>query len=198
MVEIGNSIWSAAVLLFFLMDPLGNIPVLLTVLKDIEPKRQRIIIAREVSIALVILIIFLFMGKPLLTFLHLQQEAVTISGGIILLIIGLKMIFPKPEGIMGHQPGGEPFLVPIAIPLIAGPSILAMLILMTQSNPGNMTNWFLAVLVAWAATAIILLAAPFLLRFLKHRGLMALERLMGMILVMMAVQMIINGIKILV
>lgn len=197
MVEIGNSIWSAAVLLFFLMDPLGNIPVLLTVLKDIDVKRQRKIIAREMIIALGILIIFLFAGKPLLNFLHLQQEAVTISGGIILLIIGLRMIFPKPEGIMGHQPGGEPFLVPIAIPLIAGPSILAMLILMTQSNPGNMTNWFFALLVAWAATAGILMAAPFLLRFLKHRGLTALERLMGMILVMMAVQMLINGFRIL-
>ncbi|MCY1720664.1 YhgN family NAAT transporter [Prolixibacteraceae bacterium Z1-6] len=198
MVEIGNSVFSAAVLLFFLMDPLGNIPVLLTVLKDIDPKRQRVIIAREVSIALGILIIFLFAGKPLLNFLHLQQEAVTISGGIILLIIGLRMIFPKPEGIMGHQPGGEPFLVPIAIPLIAGPSILAMLILMTQSNPGNMTNWLYALVLAWAASSVILLAAPFLLRFLKIRGLTALERLMGMILVMMAVQMLINGIKILV
>lgn len=197
MVEIGNSIWSAAVLLFFLMDPLGNIPVLLAVLKDIDPKRQRVIIAREVCIALVILIIFLFMGKPLLNFLHLQQEAVTISGGLILLIIGLRMIFPKPEGIMGHQPSGEPFLVPIAIPLIAGPSILAMLILMTQSNPGNMKNWLMAVVLAWAASSAILLSAPSLLRILKLRGLTALERLMGMILVMMAVQMLINGFRVL-
>lgn len=197
MVEVGNSILSAAVLLFFLMDPLGNIPVLLSVLKGIEPKRQRIIIAREVIMALAILIIFLFAGKPLLNFLHLQQEAVTISGGIILLIIGLRMIFPKPEGIMGHQPGGEPFLVPIAIPLIAGPSVLAMLILMVQSSPGNMTNWLVALLIAWASSAVILLAAPVLLKFLKVRGLTALERLMGMILVMMAVQMLINGFKIL-
>ena len=197
MVDIGNSILSAAVLLFFLMDPLGNIPVLLSVLKGIEPKRQRFIIARETAIALVILIIFLFAGKPLLNFLHLQQETVTISGGIILLIIGLRMIFPKPEGIMGANPDGEPFLVPIAIPLIAGPSVLAMLILMTQSSPDNMLNWFFALVIAWASSSIILLTAPFLLRLLKHRGLTALERLMGMILVMMAVQMLINGIKIL-
>lgn len=197
MVEFGSSIFSAAVLLFFLMDPLGNIPVLLSVLKGIESKRQRIIIAREVSMALGILVLFLFAGKPLLNFLHLQQETVTISGGIILLIIGLRMIFPKPEGIMGANPDGEPFLVPIAIPLIAGPSVLAMLILMTQSNPGNMVNWLLALIIAWAASSAILLAAPVLLRLLKHRGLTALERLMGMILVMMAVQMLINGIKIL-
>lgn len=197
MVELGNSIMSAAVLLFFLMDPIGNIPVLLSVLKDIEPKRQRFIIAREVSIALVILIIFLFAGKPLLNFLHLQQEAVTISGGIILLIIGLRMIFPKPEGIMGANPDGEPFLVPIAIPLIAGPSVLAMLILMTQSNPGNMINWLLSLLIAWTCSSVILLMAPVLIKILKIRGLTALERLMGMILVMMAVQMLINGFRIL-
>ena len=192
-MELGSSIWSAAVLLFFLMDPIGNVPVILSVMKGIDPKRQRVIIVRELFMALGILLVFLYAGKPLLNFLHLQQEAVTISGGIILLIIGLRMIFPKPEGVMGVQPGGEPFLVPIAIPLIAGPSILAMLILMTQSNPGNMTNWLLALVVAWFASAVVIMFAPVLLRLLKERGLIALERLMGMILVMIAVQMLING-----
>lgn len=191
------SVWSSAIVLIFLMDPLGNIPVLLSVLKGIDPKRQRVIIMRELLIALGILLIFLFMGKPLLNFLHLQQEAVTISGGIILLIIGLRMIFPTPDGLMGPQPNGEPFIVPLAIPLIAGPSVLAMLMLMTQSSPGKMTHWFLALILAWAITAAILLVAPKLLKVLRERGLIALERLMGMILVMMAVQMLIDGVKIL-
>ena len=197
MEDFGGSIWSAAVLLFFLMDPLGNIPLLLSVLKGIEPKRQRVIIARELVIALLILMLFLFWGKQFLDFLNLDQEAVTISGGIILLIIGLRLIFPKGDGVMGHQPKGEPFLVPIAIPMIAGPSVLAMLILMTQSKSGSIGSWFFAVLIAWTLSAILLLAAPILIRVLKERGLIALERLMGMILVMMAVQMLINGIKIL-
>ena len=196
MEEIGGSIWSAAVLLFFLMDPLGNIPLLLSVLKGVDVKRQRRIIAREVFIALIILLIFLFGGSSLLKFLHLQQEAVTISGGIILLIIGLRMIFPRPEGIMGISEGDEPFIVPIAIPMIAGPSVLAMLILMTKSSPDEMTNWFFALLVAWASAAVLLLIAPFLLKILKKRGLLAMERLMGMILVMLAVQMLLNGFKI--
>jgi small neutral amino acid transporter SnatA (MarC family) len=191
------SIWSSAIVLIFLMDPLGNIPVLLSVLKGIDPKRQRVIIMRELLIALGILLVFLFMGKPLLNFLHLQQEAVTISGGIILLIIGLRMIFPTSEGLMGPQPDGEPFIVPLAIPLIAGPSVLAMLMLMTQSGPGKMTHWFFALIIAWAITAAILLVAPKLLKVLRERGLIALERLMGMILVMMAVQMLIDGLKIL-
>lgn len=197
MEDLGGSILSAAVLLFFLMDPLGNIPVMLSILKGIDPRRQRRIIARELLIALIILLVFLFAGKPLLQFLHLQQEAVTISGGIILLIIGLRMIFPNAEGLMGQQPDGEPFLVPIAIPMIAGPSVLAMLILMTQSTPGELINWFYSLIIAWFLTAIILLSAPVLLKLLKQRGLTALERLMGMVLVMMAVQMLINGFKIL-
>ena len=192
---LSASIWSSAVVLFFLMDPLGNVPVVLSVLKDIDPKRQRVIIARELLIALVILLIFLFLGKPMLNFLHLQQEAVTISGGIILLIIGLRMIFPTPEGIVGQQPDGEPFIVPLAIPLIAGPSVLAMLILMTQSGPNKMTDWLFALLIAWLLTAVILLSAPLLLKLLRRRGLTALERLMGMILVMISVQMLINGLK---
>jgi multiple antibiotic resistance protein len=190
------SIWSSAVLLLFLMDPLGNIPVMLSILKGIDPKRQRKIILRELLIALVILMVFLFMGGPLLRFLHLQQEAVAISGGIILLIIGLKMIFPSDDGLVGHHQGDEPFIVPLAIPLIAGPSILAMLILMTQSGPSKMTNWFVALVIAWAITAAILLSAPILLKLLKERGLTAMERLMGMILVMMAVQMLIDGFKV--
>ncbi len=196
-MEFGGSLWSAAVLLFFLMDPLGNIPVLLSVLKGLSPGRQRIIILREVLIALLILLVFLFTGEALLSFLQLQQESVTIAGGIILLIIGLRMIFPRPGGVMGTQPGEEPFIVPIAIPMIAGPSVLAMLILMTKNEPGLIMNWFFALLLAWVIASSILLSAPFLYKILKERGLKAIERLMGMILVMMAVQMLLNGIKVL-
>lgn len=195
MGDLGGSIWSAAVLLFFLMDPLGNIPVLLSVLKGKTPKRQRVIIFRELLIALGILLIFLYSGEAILSFLHLQQESVTIAGGIILLIIGLRMIFPRPEGIMGTLSNEEPLIVPIAIPMIAGPSVLAMLILMTKNEPDQMSNWLIAVLIAWTISSIILLSSPFLYRILRERGLKAIERLMGMILVMMAVQMLINGLK---
>ncbi len=197
MTDLGTSIWSTAVLLFFLMDPLGNIPILLSVLKGIPPKRQRFIIIRELLLALTILTLFLFGGQKILSFLHLQQESVTIAGGIILLIIGLRLIFPTNDGVMGKQPDGEPFIVPIAIPMIAGPSVLAMLILLTQSGTGQMVNWFFALLMAWGMAAVILLFAPFLYKILRERGLHAIERLMGMLLVMMAVQMLINGIRVL-
>lgn len=198
MGDLGGSILSAAILLFFLMDPLGNIPVMLSVLKGLAPKRQRFIIFREVLIALVILVIFLFSGEALLSFLQLQQESVTIAGGLILLIIGLRMIFPRRGGIMGDtSENEEPFIVPIAIPMIAGPSVLAMLILLTKNEPDLTINWFFALLIAWTLSSLILLSAPLLYRILKERGLKAIERLMGMILVMMAVQMLLNGLKVL-
>lgn len=194
-MESPSTIWSAAVLLLFVMDPLGNIPLFLSILKGTDPQRRRIIIIRELLIALGILMMFLFFGQGLLNFLHLDQESVTISGGIVLLIIGLRMIFPSREGVMGKQVDGEPFIVPLAIPLIAGPSALATLILMVNRDPGQMGQWVLALLVAWGTTAVILLFAPFLYKVLRDRGLSALERLMGMLLIMIAVQMLLNGIK---
>jgi MarC family membrane protein len=195
MFEWGGSILSAAILLIFVMDPLGNIPLLLSILKDLKPKRRWLVIIRELLFALAILLIFLYSGESLLIFLHLQQESVTIAGGIVLLIIGLRMIFPQRAGVMGQQLDGEPFVVPIAVPMIAGPSTLATLILMVRQDPAHMTNWLYALLIAWGVVALILLSAPLFYRILRNRGLAAIERLMGMLLVMMAVQMFINGVK---
>ncbi len=196
-MDFSDSIWSAAVVLVFIMDPLGNIPVMLSILKDIDPARRQRIIVRELFIALAILLLFLFTGQRILDFLHLQQESVTIAGGIVLLIIGLRMIFPGKEGVMGHNSvGGEPFIVPLAVPMIAGPSALAMLILMVRSAPDRMLSWFYALMIAWAMTSVALLSAPLLFRILRDRGLAAIERLMGMLLVMMAVQMLLNGLQV--
>ncbi len=192
---VTTTIWSTALMLFLLIDPLGNIPVILAVLKNVPQKRRKQIIIREMLLALVILFVFLFAGKPLLNLLHLQEEAVTVSGGLILLIIGIRMIFPQPEGIMGQTPAGDPLLVPIAIPMIAGPSIMAMLILLAQNGTIGTGSLILSLLIAWLGAAIIILSAPALLKVLKERGLTALERLMGMILVMMAVQMLIDGFR---
>lgn len=195
MFELSESVWSSAVVLLFVMDPMGNIPLFLSLLKDIPPARRRRIVIRELVIALGILLIFLYFGQNLLDFLHLRQESVTIAGGIVLLIIGMRMVFPSQDGVLGNQPHGEPFIVPLAIPLIAGPSALATLILMVRSNPDEMTNWLFALLLAWGATAVMLLSAPLLYRILRDRGLIAMERLTGMLLIMIAVQMLINGIE---
>ena len=185
---------SAALLLFLVMDPIGNVPLFLSLLKDVPPPRRRVVLARELLIALVVLFAFLLGGQYLLDALSLRQESVSITGGIILFLIGLKMIFPTPEGIFGEPGTGEPFIVPMAIPLIAGPSAMATLLLLGQQEPGRSAEWTVALLIAWLATAVILFGSTALYRLLGPRVLSALERLMGMLIVALAVQMTLDGV----
>ena len=187
------TILSAALLLFLILDPLGNIPVFLSVLKPLPPKRQRIVLARELLIALGVLMAFLWGGKYALEMMHLRQESVQIAGGIVLFLIGIRMIFPRPEGLMGELPGGEPFIVPLAIPLVAGPSGMAAVMLM-GNEAGRLWDWSLALMIAWGATAVILFSATLLYKWLGRSALTALERLMGMLLVAISVQMFLDGI----
>ena len=188
------TIASAALLLFLILDPLGNIPVFLSVLKPLPPRRQRIVVVRELLIALVVLMLFLWGGKYALEMMHLRQESVAIAGGIVLFLIGVRMIFPRPEGLMGELPGGEPFIVPLAIPLVAGPSGMAAVMLMGSNDPSRLGDWSLALLLAWGATAVILFSATVLYKWLGRRVLTAIERLMGMLLVAISVQMVLDGI----
>ncbi len=185
---------SAALLLFLILDPLGNIPVFLSILRRLPPRRQRIVIARELLIALGVLMVFLWGGQYVLEAMHLRQESVAIAGGIVLFLIGLRMIFPPPEGLMGELPEGEPFIVPLAIPMVAGPSGMAAVMLMGSQEPGRMGDWSLALMIAWGATAAILFSATYLYRWLGTRVLIAIERLMGMLLVALSVQMLLDGV----
>lgn len=186
-------IFTAATTLFLIMDPLGNVPVFVSLLKNVAPERRRIVLIRELVIAYVVMLIFLLLGQHLLKFLNLKQESISIAGGIVLFLIALRMIFPQEGGIMGEQTDDEPFIVPLAIPMVAGPSTLAALLLMAQSTPTRMSSWVLALTAAWIVTALILLASPIFFRLLRQRGLTAMERLMGMLLVMMSVQMFLDG-----
>lgn len=187
------TIASAALLLFIILDPLGNVPVVLSLLRSLPPRRQLIVIARELLIALVVLMLFLWFGKYALDAMHLRQESVSIAGGIVLFLIGLRMIFPPAEGIMGELPDGEPFIVPLAIPMIAGPSGMAAVMLMGTQYPDRMGEWSLALILAWAATAAILMLSPLLYKWLGRRVLTAVERLMGMLLVAISIQMFLDG-----
>ena len=187
------TIASAALLLFLILDPLGNIPVFLSLLRTLPPKRQRIVLARELLIALGVLMAFLWGGKYFLEVMHLRQESVSIAGGIVLFLIGIRMIFPPPEGLMGELPDGEPFIVPMAIPLVAGPSGMAAVMLMGSEDPTRLVDWSIALLIAWGATAAILFSATVLYKWLGRRALTAVERLMGMLLVAISVQMFLDG-----
>jgi multiple antibiotic resistance protein len=186
---------SAVVTLFLVMDPLGNVPLFLSVLKTVEPDRRRTVLVREIAIAYGVLVVFLLLGSSLLRFLRLEPEAIGIAGGIVLFLIALRMIFPSHGTLSGEPLEGEPFVVPLAIPLVAGPSTLATLLLLESAPTTTTRGLVLAVTIAWALTAVILLSSTFLYRILGERGLIAMERLMGMLLVMVAVQMLLDGVK---
>ncbi|QCR34726.1 YhgN family NAAT transporter [Nissabacter sp. SGAir0207] len=187
---------SATVLLFLIMDPLGNLPIFMSVLKHLEPKRRRVIVIREMLIALLLMLLFLFAGERILAFLSLRTETVSISGGIILFLIAIKMIFPSHESNSTGLPAGEePFLVPLAIPLVAGPSILAALMLLSHQYPNQISHLVLALMIAWGISVVILMLSDLFLRLLGDKGVSALERLMGLILVMLSTQMFLDGIR---
>jgi MarC family membrane protein len=185
---------SAAVILFLVMDPIGNVPLFLSLLKNVPGSRRYWVLSRELLIALAVLLLFLLFGRYALELLHLRQESIRIAGGIVLLLIGIKMIFPTPEGIFGESEAGEPFIVPMAIPCIAGPSAMAVLMLLGNQNPSAPPwNWIAALLIAWLSSGAVLFGATALFRLLGGRMLAALERLMGMILVALSVQMLLDG-----
>ena len=190
-----ETLWATAITLFLSMDPLGNVPIFLVVLERVAEHRRRYIILRELIIALIVMLLFLFAGPAMLRTLGISPEAVAIAGGLVLLIIAIRMIFPlRGSSVMGDddEDHGEPLLVPLAIPLLAGPSLLATLML--RANSGNILQHTLpALLLAWAASAVILLASPFLYRIFGNRGLKAMERLMGMVLICISVQMLLNA-----
>lgn len=188
------SIYTAAITLILVMDPLGNVPLFLSILKKVPPKRQSWIILRETGIAFLILSLFLFFGGRLLHSLNISEPALSIAGGIILFLIALRMIFPHPDAPLDTV-SGDPLIVPLAIPLIAGPTSLATVLLFASQRPNQMGDWFLALSIASLVCVIILLCSRYLMRLLKERGLIALERLMGMILTTLAVQMFLTGIS---
>ncbi len=185
---------SSTMLLFLILDPLGNIPIFLAQLEKVENRFK--VLARELLLALVILFLFLFFGKQMLDFLHLEQVSVSLAGAIILFIIALRMIFPASKSY-GDEEASEdaPFLVPMAIPLVAGPSILATLILLASKHPEQIDVLAIALFIAWALSAIILFSATAMQKYLGKNGMIAIERLMGMILIAIAVQMFLDGIK---
>lgn len=183
---------SMAFSLFLLMDSIGNVPLFIAILKGIPRKRQLKIILREMLIALFIMVLFNFLGDYLLDALQVTQYSVLISGGIILFLIALKMIFPSKDAEQPSTPDKEPFIVPLAIPLVAGPAVLAAIILYSRQETGSFSS-VLAIVAAWVVTTLILLSSTFLNKVMGPRGILACERLMGLVLTMIAIQMFLEG-----
>lgn len=189
---------SAVIMFFLIMDPLGNIPIFMTLLGKYEESKRRRIIIRESLVALVILSLFLFLGHNLLSVFSISQPALSISGGLVLFLIAIKMVFPiGEEGPFGRNPEGDPFIVPLAVPLIAGPSALSTVLIMVSKDSDRTFFWLGAIFIAWALSTLILYFSSAISRVLGPQMLAAIEKLMGLILTAISVQMFINGIEML-
>lgn len=189
------TVLSAAVLLFLVMDPFGNAPVFISVLKDVPPGKKHQSIIRELLIALVVLILFLLIGPPLLSTLQISAPSLRIAGGIILFLIAIKMIFGSQEDLFGEKIASDPIIVPLAIPSLAGPSAIATVMLLTGQEPERWSEWLLALILSWLATSFILLLTAKFDRIIGEQGMNALQNLMGLILTALAVEMFLGGIR---
>ncbi len=178
--------------LFFLMDPFGNLGTFQSVLGRVPAAKRRSTLVREIIIAYGILCIVLFSGQSIMSALGLRQQAITISGGVVLFLIALGMVFPS-RGLKPGEDEGEPFIVPLATPLIVGPSVIAAVLLLVSKHPDRLREWWLAMTAAWAVGAVILLGGGWLLQRLGQRGTRALEKLTGMLLIMISIQMLLDG-----
>ena len=189
------TVLAAILLLIIIMDPIGNVPVFLSILKNIPIERRRIIIIRELLIAFIILLFFMFVGRYVLQMLEIEQSSLGVTGGIILFIIAIRMIFPGTKPLFSHNETTEPLIVPLAVPMLAGPSAIAAVILFMAQEPNRWVEWTFVVFIACLISGVVLVSSETLGRKLGNRALIAIERLMGIILVMVSVDFILDGIK---
>ncbi len=191
-----TSFLSATILLVLITDPLGNIPFFIAALKHVRPERKRIVVVRECLIAFAALLLFLLAGRPILRLLHLSEDALRVSGGVVLLLIAIRMIFPehgaRDRGDDESPP--EPFIVPVAIPLIAGPSAMATVLLMSTPDPMRLLSLAGSLTVTIAITAVVFVSSTRIQKVLGDQAITAMERLMGLVLTAIAVEMLLGGV----
>jgi MarC family membrane protein len=190
---MNNEFLSAVILLTLVTDPFGNMPLVNAMLGSVTESRRRFIVVRECLIAYGLLLVFMFGGQSFLALMHLSQTSLSIAGGVILFMIAIRMVFAKLDGTFGEKAGSEPFIVPLATPLIAGPSALATVMLMASRDPGMVGMWAAAITVTMLITTVVLLAGTKLHRWLGEHAMHAIERLMGLILTAIAVEMLLAG-----
>nr|WP_314860485.1 MarC family protein [uncultured Undibacterium sp.] len=193
---MAQEFFQALILLILVTDPFGNIPIFVSVLSKVAPERRWRVVMRECAIAFILLLLFMFFGKLFLAALHLSEVALRIGGGVILFLIALRMVFPQEGGVFGDVEGDqEPFIVPLAIPALAGPSSLATVLLFSSDSRLDVAihvGALVAVAIVWL---VVLLSAERMQRVLGERTMTAVERLMGLILTAMAVEMLLAGIR---
>lgn len=183
---------SIALIYFLVANPIGNSPAILSLVKDYDFDRQKKIIFREAMISLILALFFQFFGELFLGMLKISDYALTLTGGIVLFLVALQMLFHKPEVTEKAKVKQEPFIVPIATPLISGPGLMTMIMVSSREENNNI-KITLAILIAWVGVTVILVASPYLQKLIGTRGMAALEQVMGMILGLISMGMIVSG-----
>ncbi|MEP6873088.1 MAG: MarC family protein [Burkholderiales bacterium] len=190
-----HSFVSAFILLLLVLDPLGSLPVFITVMGGVPRERRTWVALREVGIAFGVLVAFMFLGGGFLELMHLSERSLEVAGGVILLIIAMRMIFSHEGGVYGAPEGREPFIFPLAVPLLAGPSAMATVLLLASRQPERVLSWVAALTCAMAVSGAVLLLCDRIRRLLGDSVVAALEKLMGLVLTAIAVEMILAGLK---
>ncbi len=190
-----DSFIAAGVLLFLVADPIGTIPIFIAALREVPATRRRRVILRECFIAFCVLALFVFTGRPAMDLIGLSEVSLQIGGAVVLMLVALRMVFPTPEGVFGQSMGGEPFIVPLAVPALAGPSALATVLLFVAESPGRKWEWVAAIAVVMTASALVLAFAERIQKLVGERATVAFERLMGLVLAAIAVELLLRGIK---
>ena len=190
-------ILSAVITLILVMDPFGNIPLFITALKKVPAERRKKVLLRELFIALLIMLTFLFAGSKVLGWFGIEPYSMSIAGGIILFIISVRLVFNSSleEEAKINPKEEEPFIVPLAIPLIAGPASLCMILILSAGPLSKAFLVLIAILIASAFNAAVLLLSFPISNLLGKRGIIAVERLTGMLLILMSVNMVMSGIR---
>jgi MarC family membrane protein len=186
---------SALILLLLVLDPLGSLPVFIPIMRAVQPERRRWVAVREVAIAFGVLFLFMFFGQSFLRVMHLSERSLEVAGGVILLMVAIRMIFSHEGGVYGIPDDKEPLIFPLAIPLLAGPSAMATVLLLASRQPDRLMTWVGALSCAMAVSGIVLLACDRIRRVVGDSVVSATEKLMGLVLTAIAVEMILAGLK---
>ncbi|HXD07815.1 MAG TPA: MarC family protein [Burkholderiaceae bacterium] len=186
---------SALILLLLVLDPLGSLPIFIAVLRNVPRERRSYVALRESIIAFGVLVAFMLGGEWFLGVMHLSERSLEVAGGVILLMVAIRMIFSTGASVYGFDPKREPFIFPLAVPLLAGPSAMATVLLLASRQPHNLMSWIAALTVAVALCAVVLLASDRIRRLVGESVVSATEKLMGLVLTAIAVEMILAGLK---
>ena len=186
---------SAFILLLLVLDPLGSLPVFIPIMRTVPKERRKLVAVREVTIAFCVLLAFMFLGDGFLQVMHLSERSLEVAGGVILLMVAIRMIFSHEDGVYGTPDGREPMIFPLAVPLLAGPSAMATVLLLASRQPERMLQWVGALVSAMLVSGAVLLLCDRIRRLLGDSVVSALEKLMGLVLTAIAVEMILAGLK---